>query len=774
MVLFGVDAIMHGNTAQGMLADVAVEGVDKPLTYIVPADLASSLCEGSWVSVPMRRRFVEGVVVRLRAAEEAHPAGLLSVRHVAQVPPVPPDLLALAKFIAEYYLVSVGDAHRLLRLTRPAPPTWAWQWQTAAAETEASGVDPLQALLLSPAERALQGWFESKKDRWVTQRQVTLQWNKAGGHTADRSCAAVLETWLHRGWVQRQVASPPKNGRSTRKQAADEPATEKKQLNEDQQKALQRLSEALHATEPTAQRAFLLHGVTGAGKTELYLQLIDQALRLGRTAVVLVPEIALTPQLAGRFRARFGDLVGVLHSGVGEAERKRCWQAFGAGTMRIAVGARSALFAQLPNLGVVVVDEEHDPSFKQQEGVYYHARDLALVRARLTGSVVVLGTATPSCEAWHLATVGKLALLRLPQRAREQQALPRVDIVDLRQHVGIPRQGMMAAPLRQAIADTLAAGEQALIFLNRRGYAGMVLCTGCGHRIDCKSCSVTLVWHRQDRTMVCHYCGHTQPWDEHCPQCRTAQLSLVGFGTEKIVDELQAQFPEARIARLDRDVATPASMERILQSVHDRSVDILVGTQMVAKGHDFPHVTLVGIVWADVGMHWPDFRATERTFQVLTQVAGRAGRGDRPGRVVLQTWTPEHPAIQFAQQHDTVSFVQQELAARARHGFPPFRRMAALRLDGEDASKTRVAAEQIADLLRDKIQQRRCTADADLLGPAAAPLSRLKGRTRQQLFVRATSSRLLHALLADVAVQFRALKIKGVRLKMDIDPSTMM
>src|SRR6185503_16558181 len=400
----------------------------------------------------------------------------------------------------------------------------------------------------------------------------------------------------------------------------------------------------------TVRRAFtpfLLHGVTGSGKTEVYLRVIAKALEAGRTALVLVPEISLTPQLAARFRARFGDLVAILHSGLSETARFGEWSRLRRGEARIAVGARSAVFAPLANLGVIVVDEEHDGSFKQDESPRYHARDVALVRAQRAGAVCVLGSATPSLEshAHAVRPVSELpgasgtAYRRLVLTQRPTaRPMPEVQIIDLRTHMA-DGDAFLSSPLRTAIGETLANGDQIILFLNRRGFSTFVLCRGCGHAFRCKHCSVSMTYHRHSDRLACHYCGAQERIPETCPSCGGKDTIVrKGLGTEKVADAIAAEFPQARVARLDLDVASGAKIEAVLSRVARREVDILVGTQMVTKGHDFPGVTLVGVLCADTGLNLPDFRASERTFQLLTQVAGRAGRGERPGRAIIQTF----------------------------------------------------------------------------------------------------------------------------------------
>ena len=515
-------------------------------------------------------------------------------------------------------------------------------------------------------------------------------------------------------------------------------------------------------------RGYLLHGITGSGKTEVYLQIIADALAAGQGALVLVPEISLTPQLAARFRARFGDRVAVLHSGLSDRERFDEWSRLREGSAQIALGARSAVFAPLARLGVVVVDEEHDSSFKQEEGVRYHARDVALVRAQRARALCVLGSATPSLESFHGANSGRLTLLELGERATARP-LPEVELVDLRVHRA-EQDSMLTAPLAKAVAETLERGEQAILFLNRRGFHTFVLCVKCGHPFRCKSCSVSLTYHRQLERLLCHYCGHSERMATRCPACSaTGSIARRGLGTERVAAGLERMFPQARIARLDRDAAAGTRIDRVLGRMARGEIDLLVGTQMVAKGHDFPGVTLVGVLLADTGLSLPDFRAAERTFQLLTQVAGRAGRGERPGRVMIQSYRTDAIAVAAAQQHDYRRFYDSEVEARRELDYPPFGHLAAIRLDGPDAGEVEAEAMNLAE--RARVLGARAGAGAvAVLGPSEAPLARLKGRTRWHMWLRARERRELRGFLRSLMPGERAARSGKVRITVDVDP----
>jgi primosomal protein N' (replication factor Y) (superfamily II helicase) len=538
-------------------------------------------------------------------------------------------------------------------------------------------------------------------------------------------------------------------------------------LNSEQAAALAAMTDAVK----TGWAAFLLQGVTGSGKTEVYLRLIEDARARGRGALVLVPEIALTPQLAARFRARFGDDVAVLHSGLAPAERRAAWRRLRAGEVGIALGARSAVFAPVPKLGVVVVDEEHDPSFKQEEGLRYNGRDLALVRAQRAEAIAVLGSATPSLESFRQAELGRYRRLLLPTRANPIAAarpLPPVEIIDLRRE---PPQadGLFSRRLVEAMRETVARGEQVILFLNRRGFAPLVLCRACGQSLRCKQCAVSLTFHRARAELACHYCGAACSLPRQCPGCHKAALVQLGTGTERAESVVREYLPEARVARLDRDTAgvgKAGGLEGALAKVHRREIDILVGTQMVTKGHDFAGVTLVGVLLPDQGMNLPDFRAAERTFQLLEQVAGRAGRAEQPGRVMIQTYAPEHAAIAALPAHDYEGFVRAELGRREEAGYPPFARLVALRIEGADAAEVARTATEVATRARTH-----AAGVVRIRGPAEAPLALLRGQTRWQVWL-ASEDRTALAQCARRAGEGAG--GNGVRVTIDVDPHSVL
>ena len=528
----------------------------------------------------------------------------------------------------------------------------------------------------------------------------------------------------------------------------------------------QRVVDALAASAGSgAFEAALLHGVTGSGKTEVYARLARAAVERGRQALVLVPEIALTPAIAARLRPAFGARVAVQHSGLSDGARHDQWHRIRRGEIDVVVGTRSAVFAPLPSVGLIVVDEEHDASYKQDESPRYHGRDVAIMRAKRSGALVLLGSATPSLESYRHACAGRYRRLTLPQRVRSRP-LPAVRVVDMRDELASRGPDVvLSTPLAEAIEERLARREQAVVLLNRRGFAASLLCRGCGHSLECPDCSVTLTYHRAIGRARCHYCGYSRARPGACPACSGTFLEHVGFGTERVQAEIERQWPAARVARLDRDTARRrGAAARLVRRVTRRELDVLVGTQMVAKGHDFPGVTLVGVVSADVGLGVPDFRAAERTFQLLTQVAGRAGRGDAPGEAIVQTLHPDHYSIRHACDQTYAPFYREELSYRRAMRYPPAVSLVSAVVHG--ALRDRTLADAAALALRLRAAPRRFT----VLGPAPAPIARLRGRYRAQLFLKGPHRREMREGLLRALDEVPRLKRRVV---VDVDPVSM-
>ena len=560
----------------------------------------------------------------------------------------------------------------------------------------------------------------------------------------------------------------------------------------------------LPAVTDAREGTFLLWGVTASGKTEVYLKLAAAALEAGRQVLLLVPEIALADQIVRSFRARFGPLVAIAHSAQNVAERWASWMAALGGQARIMIGPRSAIFAPLNGLGLIVVDEEHDPAYKQEEGIRYNARDLAVMLGRLAPCPVVLGSATPSSESFHNAKRGRYRLLRMTRRVMERP-MAEVEIVDLRAEFkkdlarekdgaaagaakksSEPQAVPLSAPLLDALRANLAAGGQSVVFLNRRGFHNFLQCHLCGIVISCTNCSVSMTFHMRDRSLRCHWCGARVPAPEACPECNGFGLVGQGFGTERLTEALTAMLPQARIERMDSDTSGRRGMRlELVERLRRGEIDVMVGTQMITKGFDLPGVTLVGVVMADLGLNLPDFRSAERTFQLLTQVAGRAGRGERPGRVLIQTYAPHHYSIRAARDQDYDRFIRRELRLRQELGWPPYSRMALVRIEGAEAAAVAAMAERAALALRSQVKDVQATGikgagelstgPMRVLGPAPAPIERLRGRYRWQVVVRSTDTAAMRAALASMQMQLGARDARGgVFVGIDLDPVNML
>lgn len=760
-----------------VVAEIAVPvPLDRPFTYSLPDALREGVVPGARVLVPFGGRRLLGVVLEVRARRETDQRLKNVVAIVDKDPVLPPELLSFLREVASYYLAPLGE---VLALALPAverksivrmrkegialptvsrvAPNKSERWVKVGLASE-----PPEGKRLGPAQKAVLGTVQARSEvklaelteEWPTAREVVKKLESLGLVVVEDRA---IEISAFKEAEKRDVPPP---------------------LTDEQTVAVNEICDALGTA-----KGFLLHGVTGSGKTEVYLRAIAKALSLGRGALMLVPEIALTPQLVARFRARFGDEVAVVHSALEPAARHAMWRRLHKGELRVAIGARSALFAPVPDLGLVIVDEEHDSSFKQEEGVRYHARDCAILRAHRANAVCVLGSATPSLESVDLARRGKLGYLRLLQRAKAQP-LPAVEVIDLRR-VGPGPSGnpKISLPLHRAIERTLAAHEQAILFLNRRGFAPAVICEKCGELRRCPDCDVALTLHHKTGSRVlrdgtvhpvraglrCHYCDRVEDLTEHCPKCHDGKLQLEGVGTERLEDVLQAAFPGARIARLDRDVASGREVEGILKRMRAREIDLLVGTQMVTKGHDLPHVTLVGVINADGAISMPDFRAGERTFQLLVQVAGRAGRGDLKGTVIIQTRSPEHPAIACAARHDVDAFLERELVDREELGYPPYSRLVLLRLDGEKEPRVVEVAQQLAAFAEQTPEV--VAGKVEVRGPSPAPMPRIRGRFRYRVLLRGPRPE-LRAVARRLKTQVE--EIRDVRIVIDVDPLSMM
>jgi primosomal protein N' (replication factor Y) (superfamily II helicase) len=744
-------------------ARVAVPApLGQAFSYLVPVELRSRVRRGARVLCELGRRKVLGVV--LEAGERAPDIAVERMKPIVAVvdaePVLPEELLSFLQELARYYVAPIGGA---MELSLPAVERTAAellkasQGELAKVPAKVVGRWVQYVALAVPSPQAASPRGKAQQVLQILSEgdlsTAELEKRLPGSRGAAKRLAEL-------GLVVLSKREPEPDALLGAPVIPDVPP----ELNREQSHAVEAIAARLESGE---RGQFLLEGVTASGKTEVYLRAAKRALELGKSAIVLVPEIALTPQLVGRFRARLGDQIAVMHSALSDSERHRMWRGLRSGQLRIAVGARSALFAPVTGLGLICVDEEHDGSFKQEEGVRYHARDMALLRAHRAGAICVLGSATPSLSSIALVREGRLEHLRLPARARKSAILPSVEVVDLRRvGSGFGGEKLLSIPLVRALEEVLEQKQQAILFLNRRGFAPSLICESCGHIAECPHCSVSLTLHRARREqLVCHYCDYTTRVPDRCAKCNAPALAEEGAGTERIESLLAERFPAARIARLDRDVAAGIKSEKVLSKMRDGELDILVGTQMVTKGHDLPNVTLVGVLNADAALSMPDFRAAERSFHLLVQVAGRAGRGDVKGRVLIQTRAPDHPAIAFAATHDVAGFVEQEMVLRQELNYPPFSRLALVRVDAVDERRAQAAAERLARLAR---QEGR---GAEILGPAPAPLVRLRNRYRYRFLVRSTDRAALRAALLAVA---RAPADRQARVAIDVDPVNML
>jgi len=724
-------------------AEIAVAApLDKVLTYLVPEELRTKVQVGVRVRVPLGRRTAIGYVLKLADVEAGDK--LKPLREVLDETPLfTPEWGELLLRAANYYHYPPGEA---LRSALPAGLSGGDNDITILSDRLYVS---LEGASVPRGSKQLAILAAVRAAGELTLSQIREQFPApydSLNRLVELGCLAVRE-------VERQ-RDPFRD--------APLPVDRRFELTADQRRALAHGESLLHKGEFAA---LLLHGVTGSGKTEVYLRLVAQALQVGQQALVLVPEIALTPQLVARFRARFapqGAQIAVLHSGLSDGERYDAWRAILRGECGIVIGARSAVFAPLARPGVIVVDEEHEASYKQGEGFRYHARDLALMRGQMHGCPVVLGSATPAVVTWQRLQTAA-AVETLVERPGAS-VLPEVLCLDMKEE---EKEGVLASSLREALRETLARGEQALLLLNRRGFAPYLQCRECGATFRCPNCEITLTFHRRARQARCHYCDYAETPPEQCPDCGGMQIEGEGAGTERLADELAELFPEARIARMDRDTTSrKGAHQRLVERMEAGEIDILVGTQMVAKGLDFPRVTLVGVVDADNTLNFPDFRAAERTFALLTQVAGRAGRGDRPGKVLVQTYTPEHYALEASSRHDYEGFVATELGFREALGYPPYGHLVNLVLSGNVEAKVKGSAEKLAQRLTP-------FPDLEVLGPAPCPLAKLRGKHRVQILLKAASRMPLHRAVTTLK-GWKDGVAHGVRLSIDVDPIDML
>ncbi len=804
--------------------------VDQVFSYSIPDNLLDAALPGRRVSVAFTNRRMTGLITALSdtcPVERYRP--LLDV--LDHEPVLDATLLELTGWIGRYYLCPWGEAikaalpagllsesEQIVSRDGPCPPESMDRLRrTAPRQAELLAQVPEQgAVTLSSLRRrtrirqpfaALRGleakglvsitigesggapgiryetWVELIPSKEEAARIVSRLIPRA---TRQASCINLLarhdgrlttEQLRHLGKIERDVVRRlEKKGlvslnevESIRDPYRDAELPDPAEVDPTSEQA-EALREIHGAIGDGAFKSLLLYGVTGSGKTHVYVKSIEKTLEAGKSAIVLVPELALTPQAVRQFRAHFGDLVTVLHSGLSPGERYDSWRRTRAGDYRIVVGARSAVFAPLSNLGLIVIDEEHEPSYKQfDDPPLYHARDVAIVRARMVNAVTVMGSATPSLETYANTRSGKFACCRLTRRV-DQRPLPGVRIVDMREERRLGRLSVFSSPLASRIKDRLDRKEQIILFLNRRGFSPFVQCYDCGHSVSCPHCSVTMTYHADSLFMRCHYCDHRDQAPEVCPKCRSGSIGYRGVGTQRVEEELKDRYPEARIVRMDMDTTSrKGAHQDIFHRVLNHEADILLGTQMVAKGFDFPNVTLVGVISADTSLNLPDFRASERTFQLLTQVAGRTGRGKLGGEVIVQTYSQGHHSVTSAQTHDYESFFAREIADRKALSYPPFGRMVGMLFQGEQDDYVMREARRFAELMRKQ------PGALNILGPAPPVIARVRNQYRWQIVARSSHSARLRDAVRRVRQHWeRAADNRRVHLKVDVDPVGLM
>ncbi|MDA8223772.1 primosomal protein N' [Desulfosporosinus sp.] len=750
-----------------VLVDVANRRLDQSYHYSIPDYLSLNI--GMRVLVPLQNRKVQGLVVNVT---EDLPEGMegINLKPVLEIADkdslVPQDLIELAHWLAQTTICSVAQS---LHTVWPLLKGKIEEWIVLLASIEDSDVQTLQWLDVE-AFRALTVLNRSRK-KAVSLKIFLKRANISVG---------TLEKLLKQGWVSKEVRFVTTGEDSSLKQAPYGGQNNKVkdygartdrtyELTREQVTAVRGV---LTALEEGSSQTVLLHGVTGSGKTDVYRELIAQVLAQGGDAILLVPEISLTSQVARYFERQFGGQVIILHSGLRQREKMKAWADILSGHKRIVIGARSAVFAPLPNLRLIILDEEHDGAYKQDENPKYHARDVARKRMDLRKGVVLLGSATPSLEAYAAAQSGKIRMLTMLSRIGKS-VLPPVEIVDMRDELRQGNRSIFSLPLQQKLRERLTRGEQSMLFLNRRGYSTFVVCRECGYVVSCSNCDIALTYHTQGQAMRCHYCDHKELPPHTCPKCGSRYIRFFGQGTQRVEEELRGLFPEVPILRLDYDTTRSSeSHDTILDKFRRQEASILVGTQMMAKGLDFPNVTLVGVIAADQTLNMPDFRARERTFQLLTQVAGRAGRSNKPGEVVIQTYSPQDSAVMRAAHHDFQGFFWEEIRYRKERKYPPYTHIIRVLLLHEKEDRVIKGANELGAFLQQGMQEPKFgNTELDVLGPAPAVLSRLRNQWRWQISVKGTRQDILRAFLHQgVKRFFKSPTSSGIILNIEVDP----
>ncbi|MCZ0756071.1 primosomal protein N' [Anoxybacillus sp. J5B_2022] len=799
-----------------VIVDVPSRQTDRPFDYEIPAKWEEVLQVGMRVAVPFGTRQLQGFVVDIKTHSEVKT--LKPIEAILDVAPVlNEELLRLGQYLTETTLCFAISAYQAMlpaamkakyeKEIRLMDETYRKQLHPSVQQLFANKTAVLwkeieHTNVLSRLQKDIQNGYlevvyhvkekgtkkmvkyiacalpkerqnealESLPANAVKQKQLlALLFSAENGlplkEALEQSGAshAAVKALIEKRMIREYEIETYRDPYEQRRFAKTAPLS----LSDEQQQALNAIVESVRANE---HHVFLLYGVTGSGKTEVYMQAIEEVLKRGKEAIVLVPEISLTPQMVERFKGRFGSQVAVLHSGLSIGEKYDEWRKIHRKEVKLVVGARSAIFAPFENLGMIIIDEEHEASYKQEETPRYHARDVAIYRARFHQCPVVLGSATPSLESFARAKKGVYRLLTLKKRMNEN-GLPAVNIVDMREELRSGNRSMFSRTLFEKLQDRLHKGEQAVLFLNRRGYSTFVMCRDCGYVIRCPHCDISLTYHRVQQRLKCHYCGYEEPVAHRCPSCESEHIRFFGTGTQKVEEELTKLLPQARVIRMDVDTTSrKGAHERLLSAFGEGKADILLGTQMIAKGLDFPKVTLVGVLTADTMLHLPDFRACEKTFQLLTQVSGRAGRHELPGEVVIQTYTPEHYSIELAARHDYETFYQKEMLARKRHGYPPFYYLTLITVSHQELTKAVAVTEKIAAYLRGQLSK-----EAVILGPVASPIARLHDRYRYQCMIKYKREANFTEVLKTVIDRYQQDIAQGeLQLTIDTNPYMMM
>ncbi|MDM5301688.1 primosomal protein N' [Bacillus subtilis] len=800
-----------------VIVDVSTKNIDRPFDYKIPDHLKGMIKTGMRVIVPFGPRKIQGFVTAVKEASDLSGKSVKEVEDLLDLTPVlTEELMNLSSWLSDKTL-----SFKITALQVMLPAALKAKYEKELKITQGADLPPQVDRLFSETKTLLYSDIPDHDTLKLIQKHVQkgsidvtykvaqktnkkvvrhIQANANIEELAKQAeelsrqaakqqailhffiaepegvkilaadlckktgaSSATIKTLIQKGLLKEsyeEVYRDPYQDKMFKK-------TEPLPLTDEQSAAFQPIRQTLENDE---HKVFLLHGVTGSGKTEIYLQSIEKVLAKGKEAIVLVPEISLTPQMVNRFKGRFGSQVAVMHSGLSTGEKYDEWRKIHRKEVRLVVGARSAIFAPFENLGMIIIDEEHESSYKQEEMPRYHAKEVAIKRAEHHSCPVVLGSATPTLESYARAQKGVYELLSLKHRVN-QQVMPEVSLVDMREELRNGNRSMFSVELMEQLEETIAKGEQAVLFLNKRGYSSFVMCRDCGYVPQCPHCDISMTYHRYGQRLKCHYCGHEEPVPHTCPECASEHIRFFGTGTQRVEEELTKVLPNARVIRMDVDTTSrKGAHEKLLSAFGEGKADILLGTQMIAKGLDFPNVTLVGVLSADTTLHIPDFRSAEKTFQLLTQVSGRAGRHEKPGRVIIQTYTPSHYSIQLTKSHDYETFYQHEMAHRREQSYPPYYYLALVTVSHEEVAKAAVTAEKIAHFLKAN-----CGADTKILGPSASPIARIKDRYRYQCVIKYKQETQLSALLKKILEHYkREIEQKHVMISIDMNPYMMM